>query len=178
MVLESLVRSCLSVRALKWASEYYRKLDDTLIYLAGVILHPSHKWQRLETLWGIQIYVLGAKRERVVDKKHPYEEDDDEDSIISDNSGVLNTQTDFEGSKRTRRWIHEGKAKMKAFWESDYKSLEGSSLAGRIMRCSSRAETKKMLLPVTSTTSGANSSHSKLSYWIENRSRRPKLGET
>ncbi|OXV08904.1 hypothetical protein Egran_03333 [Elaphomyces granulatus] len=28
-------------------TEYYRKLDDTPIYIAGVILHPSHKWQRL-----------------------------------------------------------------------------------------------------------------------------------
>ncbi|KAN0067270.1 hypothetical protein V8E54_014725, partial [Elaphomyces granulatus] len=34
-------------------TEYYRKLDDTPIYIAGVILHPSHKWQRLETLWGV-----------------------------------------------------------------------------------------------------------------------------
>jgi hypothetical protein len=88
--MESLARSCPSVRALKLASEYCRKLDDTPIYLAGVILHPSRKWQPLETLWGEYKYrlaaTLGAKRERVVDKKHLYE-DDDEDSRISDNSG-------------------------------------------------------------------------------------------
>jgi len=66
---------------LAWAkcTDYYRKLDDTPIYLAGVILHPSHKWQRLESLW--------------------------------------------EGSKKTKKWIQEGKAKMKAFWESEYKPL-------------------------------------------------------
>ena len=49
-------------------TEYYRKLDDTPIYLAGVILHPSHKWQRLEALWG--------------------------------------------GSKKTKKWIQDGKAKI------------------------------------------------------------------
>ncbi|OXV09396.1 hypothetical protein Egran_02841 [Elaphomyces granulatus] len=71
-----------AVVELAWdkCTEYYRKLDDTPIYIAGVILHPSHKWQRLETLWG--------------------------------------------GSKKTRRWIQEGKAKIKAFWESDYKTFE------------------------------------------------------
>jgi hypothetical protein len=40
---------------LAWAkcTEYYRKLDDTPVYLAGVVLHPSHKWERLERLfWG------------------------------------------------------------------------------------------------------------------------------
>ena len=103
-------------------TEYYRKLDDTPVYLAGVILHPSHKWQRFETLWG--------------------------------------------GTIKTRKWIQEGKAKMKAFWESEYKSLEEpeiprrSSLPGRNSRCSLRAEPQKTSLPATSTTGGADWSHS------------------
>jgi hypothetical protein len=38
----------------------------------------NHKWQRLETLWG--------------------------------------------GSKKTKKWLQDGRARMKAFWESEYKS--------------------------------------------------------
>ncbi|KAN0069744.1 hypothetical protein V8E54_012050 [Elaphomyces granulatus] len=47
-------------------------------------VHPREAWEYKARLAA----ALGAKRERVVDKKRPYE--DDEDNTISDNSGVIN----------------------------------------------------------------------------------------
>jgi hypothetical protein len=65
-------RNLSAVIKLAWdkCTEYYRKLDDTPICLAGVILNPNHRWH-LETLWG--------------------------------------------GSKTTKKWIQDGRARMKAF---------------------------------------------------------------
>jgi hAT family C-terminal dimerisation region len=122
-------------------TEYYRKLDDTPIYLAGVILHPSHKWQRFETLWG--------------------------------------------GTKKTRKWIQEGKAKIKAFWESEYKSLEEPENTPKEQSTRSEFEmflegrTPKDLTPGDEYDRWCRlepfQHDNALSYWIDNRSRWPKL---
>ena len=128
-----------AVVELAWdkCTEYYRKLDDTPIYIAGVILNPSHKWQRLETLWG--------------------------------------------GSKKTRRWIQEGKAKIKAFWESDYKTFEVPDDTPREQSTRSEFELflegrsqKDPLAPLDEYDNWCQlepfEHHNALSYWIENRS--------
>jgi hypothetical protein len=124
-------------------TEYYRKLDDTPIYLAGVILHPSHKWQRLETLWG--------------------------------------------NSKKTKKWIQDGKAKIKAFWESEYKSMDEQDNTPTEQSTSTRSEFEMFLDGRARKDLTPGDEYEKwcqlepfqhdnaLSYWIENRARWPKL---
>ena len=66
-------------------NEYYQKLDDTPVYLAGLVLHPSHKWHMIDQLWG-------------------------ENSV-------------------TKSLITPAKAKVKNFWEEQYKNQPGPSRA-------------------------------------------------
>jgi hypothetical protein len=32
-------------------NEYYKRLDNTLVYLAALVLHPQYKWHWIEKKW-------------------------------------------------------------------------------------------------------------------------------
>ena len=129
-------------------NEYYKKLDDTPVYLAGVILHPSHKWGRLEELWG--------------------------------------------NSKKAKRWIQDGKTRLKAFWESEYKSRPISASGTASIVEGAKGKQSKFEIFLQGRRQNTHSSSCKdeyeewcqmprfehpnaLVYWIDNRSRWPNL---
>ena len=43
-------------------NKYYSMLDNTLVYMAAVVLHPCFKWKWLEKAWNERLEWLGAAR--------------------------------------------------------------------------------------------------------------------